>query len=66
MYDKSNIMKIIADHQEDIDKIEREIQRAKDMGLNIPDVIAAAENKLSYLYDNKARFEMQAKAWGLM
>lgn len=63
---EENIMKIIASYQEDIDRIEKEIEQAETMGLDIPDIITAARNKLSYLYDNKARYEMQAKAWGLM
>lgn len=63
---ENNIMEIIASHQEDIERIEKEIQQAEALDLDIPDVISAARNKLSYLYDNKARFEMQARAWGLM
>ena len=63
---ENNIMEIIASHQEKINQIEKEIEQAEAMGLAIPDLIIAARTELNYLYDNKARFEMQAKAWGLM
>lgn len=62
---ENNIMEIIASHQEKINQIEKEIEQAEAMGLAIPDLIIAARAELNYLYDNKARFEMQAKAWGL-
>lgn len=66
MLNKENIMGIIEDHQKKIDVIESELQRAKDLDMDIPELTMSARDELSYLYDNKARFEMQAKAWGLM
>ncbi|WP_413537543.1 hypothetical protein [Enterococcus malodoratus] len=66
MLNKKNIMGIIQDHKDQIDEIESELQRADDLNLDIPEVTRAARNELSYLYDNKARYEMQAKAWGLI
>lgn len=52
-------MNIIQDHQHEIDQYEHSIRRLKDE-------IEFVNNKLSYLYDNKARYEMQAQAWGLI
>lgn len=66
MLNKKNIMGIIKDHKDSIEVIESELQRAHDLNLDIPEVTRAARNELSYLYDNKARYEMQAKAWGLI
>ena len=63
---ENNIMEIIASHQTKIKKKKKEIEQAEAMGLDIPDLIIAARTELNYLYDNKERFEMQAKAWGLM
>lgn len=66
MLNKKNILGIIQDHQDRIEVIESELQRAKDLDLGIPELTMAAKNELSYLYDNKARYEMQANAWGLI
>lgn len=66
MLNKKNIMGIIQDHKDSIEVIESELQRAHDLNLDIPEVTRAARHELSYLYDNKARYEMQAKAWGLI
>lgn len=61
MLNKKNILGIIQDHQRQIDNLrhEREFTGSST-------VRSAIEKELSYLYDNKARYEMQAKAWGLI
>lgn len=66
MLNKKNIMGIIQDHQDRIEVIESELQRAKDLDLDIPELTISARTELSFLYDNKARYEMQARAWGLI
>ncbi|MGH1775816.1 hypothetical protein ABE883_18155 [Enterococcus raffinosus] len=66
MLNKKNILGIIQDHQDQIEVIESELQRAKHLDLDIPDLTIVARKELSYLYENKARFEMQARAWGLI
>lgn len=62
---KDNILGIIADHQDAIEKIEAELEKAKLLNLDIPILEAAANKDLAYLRDNKYRYEMQAKKWGL-
>ena len=61
MLNKQNIMGIIQDHQREIDDLRHELEHA-----GSSTVARAIESKLSYLYDNKARYEMQARAWGLI
>lgn len=59
MLNKENIMGIIQDHQNEINQYEHSIRRLKDE-------IEYVNYKLSFLYENKARYEMQARAWGLI
>lgn len=61
MLNKRNIMGIIQDHQDEIDDLRHELEFT-----GSSTVRKAIESQLSYLYDNKARYEMQAKAWGLI
>lgn len=66
MLNKENIMDIIKYHKDEINKISNELVKAEELGLDIPELTKAAQNKLAYLHDNKYRYEMQAKAWGLI
>lgn len=66
MLNKDNIMDIIQSHKDEINEISSEIIKAKSLGLDIPELTKAAQSRLAYLYDNKYRYEMQAKAWGLI
>lgn len=60
MYDKDNILEIIADHQRDIDKIEAELRKTDS------EVVKNALCKeLNFLADNQYRYKLQARAWGL-
>lgn len=63
---KENIMDIIQSHKAEINEISSELIKAKELGLDIPELTKAAQNRLAYLYDNKYRYEIQAKAWGLI
>jgi len=66
MLNKENIMDIIQSHKDEINEISSELIKAKELGLDIPELTKAAQNRLAYLYDNKYRYEIQAKAWGLI
>ena len=66
MLNKKNILGIIQDIQDQIEVIESELQRAKDLGLYIPDLTMVARNELSRLYESKKQHEIQAKAWGVL
>lgn len=66
MLNKDNIMDIIQSHKVEINEISSELIKAKSMRLDIPELTKAAQSRLAYLYDNKYRYEMQAKAWGLI
>lgn len=66
MLNKDNIMDIIQSHKAEINEISIELIKAKELGVKIPRLTKIAENRLAYLYDNKYRYEMQAKAWGLL
>ena len=59
-------MDIIQSHKAEINEISSELIKAKVLGANIPKLTKIAENRLAYLHDNKYRYEMQAKAWGLI
>lgn len=63
---KENIMDIIQSHKAEINEISSELIKVKELGLEIPELTKAAQNRLAYLYDNKYRYEIQAKAWGLI
>lgn len=65
MLSKKTILEEIKSHEEQIEKIEAELQRAKELGLDIPDMVVFAESELSFLRDNLYRYKMQAKAWGM-
>lgn len=60
MYDKNNILEIIADHQNAIDKINAELQKT-----DSEVVKNALQKELNFLDDNQYRYKLQAKAWGL-
>lgn len=66
MLNKDNIMDIIQSHKDEINEISSELIKAKSLGVGIPELTKAAQSRLAYLYDNKYRYEMQAKAWGLI
>lgn len=66
MLNKDNIMDIIQSHKDEISDISNELIKAKVLGINIPVLTKIAENRLAHLYDNKHRYEIQAKAWGLI
>lgn len=61
MLNKDNIMEIINSHQREIDDLRHEL-----IHTGSSTVRSAIESRLSYLYDNQARFKLQAKAWGLI
>lgn len=60
MLDKNNIMKIINDHQREIDEIREELKIT-----HTPHARHALEDRISYLQDNMYRYKLQAKAWGI-
>lgn len=60
MLDKNNIMKIINDHQREIDEIRDELRIT-----HTPHARHALEDRISYLQDNMYRYKLQAKAWGI-
>lgn len=64
MLNKENILGIIADHQKKIDELEKEMEKAKILGIDVSKL--GVENELSFLRDNKYRYEMQARAWKLI
>lgn len=66
MLNEENIMGIIQSHKDEINEISNELIKAKVLGVNIPKLTKITENRLAYLHDNKYRYEMQAKAWGLL
>lgn len=66
MLNKENIMDIIQSHNNEINEISSELIKAKELGLDIPELTKAAQNRIGYLYANKCRYEIQAKAWGLI
>lgn len=61
MYNKENIMDIIYDHQKEIDELKLELNEIKSESIK-----KIVQNKIGYLEDNKYRYELQAKAWGVM
>ncbi|WP_086348519.1 hypothetical protein [Candidatus Enterococcus clewellii] len=61
MLNKENILGFIADHQEEIDELEKELT-----GITNENVINAVQQRLSYLRDNKYHYELQARAWKLI
>lgn len=63
---KENIMDIIQSHKAEINEISSELIKAKELGLDIPELTKIAQIRLEYLYDKKYRYEVQAKAWGLI
>lgn len=60
VFDRDNILEIIADHQRDIDKINAEMERA-----DSEVVKRALQKELNFLVDNQYRYKLQARAWGL-
>lgn len=60
MLTRDNILDIIDKYQEEMDDLERELEKITDD--NVRDVV---EDRLYNLADNKFRHELQAKAWGL-
>lgn len=60
MYNKSNILDIIAEHQRDINEINVEMEKPLS-GV----VKQALREKLNFLEDNLYRYKLQARAWGL-
>lgn len=66
MLNKDNNMDIIQSHKDEINEISSELIKAKSLGLDIPELTKVAQNRLAYLYDNKYRYEIQAKACGLI
>lgn len=61
MLNKKNIMGIIQDHQREIDDLRHELEYE-----GSSTVRGAIESRLSDLYDDQARYELQAKVWGLI
>ncbi|MCO5404448.1 MAG: hypothetical protein ACLUSM_11270 [Enterococcus avium] len=66
MLNKKNIMGIIQDIKDRIEVIESELRRADDLNLDIPELTMDVRNELSCLYEDKERYELQAKVWGLI
>lgn len=60
MYDKDNILEIIADHQRDIGKVKAELQKTDNEVVK-----TALQKELNFLEDNQYRYKLQARAWGL-
>ena len=60
MLTRDNILDRIDKYQEEMDGLERELEKITD-----DNVRYAVENKLYDLADNKFRCELQARAWGL-
>ena len=61
MLNKNNIMSIVADHEKKIAEIKEAIAT-----VNNETAVRALKSELSYLGDNLARYQMQARAWGLL
>lgn len=61
MYNKENIMDIINDHQKEIDELKSELNEIKSESIK-----KIVKDKIGNLEDNKYRYELQAKAWGVM
>lgn len=61
MYNKENIMDIINDHQKEIDELKSELNEIKSESIK-----KIVQDKIGYLEDNKYRYELQAKAWGVI
>lgn len=61
MYNKENIMDIIYDHQKEIDELKLELNVVKSESIR-----KIVQDKIGYLEDNKYRYELQAKAWGVI
>ena len=60
MLNKSNIIKIINAHQEEIDELEAELPNIKKDSAK-----RAVQNRIAYLHDNQYRYKLQARAWGM-
>lgn len=60
MLTRDNILDIIDKYQEEMDDLERALEKITD-----DNVIDVVENRLYNLADNKFRHELQAVAWGL-
>lgn len=61
MYNKDNIMDIINEHQKEIDLLKLELNVVKSESIR-----KIVQDKIGYLEDNKYRYELQAKAWGVI
>ena len=60
MLNKSNIVRIIKDHEKEIAEIKIELMKT---GSDI--VKRALKDKLNFLKDNCYRYKLQARAWGI-
>lgn len=61
MYNKENIMSIIADFDTEIAEFEKEL--SKPCSDKVKELI---KSKIGNLKDNQYRYKLQAKAWGLI
>lgn len=57
-------MGILQDYQDEIDRIEYELEQARQWCMT--ESVKSLSNRLSYLRDNQYRYMLQAKAWGLI
>lgn len=60
MITKSNITKIINEHQKEINELELELKL-----IHTPGAKRVVNDRLSFLHDNMYRYKLQAKAWGI-
>ena len=61
MLDRDNILDEINKYQDKIDSLQRKLEKITD-----DEVRRCVENRLADLADNKARCELQARAWRLI
>lgn len=60
MLNKHNITEIIEKHDKEISEIKSELTKA-----DSETVRSCLKQRLSFLEDNRYRYKLQAKAWGL-
>lgn len=58
--DKHNIKEVIKEHYKEIDELQAEIDNVKGFA-----AIQALSRRMNFLVDNVARYEQQAKTWGI-
>lgn len=61
MMDKQNIVDIIKSHEKEISELKASLYEIKSEAAR-----EAVKSEIGFLEDNKYRYEMQAKAWGLI